>query len=79
MIVCSCKAVTDTRIRDEVRAGARTPQEVAARLGAGTDCGSCRNLLALIVKQAQSQEPSAQVDASAPLSWRHLRDALAGA
>ena len=79
MIVCSCKTITDTQIRAEVQAGSTTPEAVARRLGAGTDCGSCRNLLALIVKQAQSVPPPARAEDPAPVSWRQLRDALAGA
>jgi bacterioferritin-associated ferredoxin len=42
MYVCSCRAVTDRRIAEEIRRGARTVDEIGACTGAGTGCGSCR-------------------------------------
>lgn len=41
-IVCFCLAVSEREIVAAIRAGAQTPQDVAAQCGAGTGCGSCR-------------------------------------
>ena len=41
MLVCICKAVSDRRIREEVRRGNRTLQQIRRACDAGTDCGSC--------------------------------------
>lgn len=41
MLVCICKAVSDRQIREEVRRGARSLQQIRAACAAGTDCGSC--------------------------------------
>jgi bacterioferritin-associated ferredoxin len=42
MIVCHCRAVNHTTVRDVIDSGARCPDEVAERCGAGSVCGGCR-------------------------------------
>jgi bacterioferritin-associated ferredoxin len=42
MIVCHCRAVSHTTVLDTIESGARCPDEVAARCGAGSVCGGCR-------------------------------------
>jgi bacterioferritin-associated ferredoxin len=42
MIVCICQGVSDRVVRLAVLGGATTVDAVAARCGAGTDCGTCR-------------------------------------
>jgi len=39
--VCLCFAVTDAHIREVIREGATTEEEIAAVLGAGTNCANC--------------------------------------
>lgn len=41
MWVCLCKGVTDRQVRAAIRAGARTPCDIALRCRAGTGCGGC--------------------------------------
>jgi bacterioferritin-associated ferredoxin len=41
MYVCHCRAVTDHTIDGEVERGADTVEELAARCGAGSECGGC--------------------------------------
>ena len=41
MYVCHCRAVTDHTIDGEVERGASTIEEIAARCGAGSECGGC--------------------------------------
>jgi bacterioferritin-associated ferredoxin len=41
MYVCHCHGVTDREIEAEVVAGARTIDDLAARCGAGSECGGC--------------------------------------
>ncbi|MCD0481664.1 bacterioferritin-associated ferredoxin [Streptacidiphilus sp. ASG 303] len=49
MYVCSCHAVTEQRVREEIDRGAATPRQVARGCRAGTDCGSCvRRIQALL-------------------------------
>ncbi len=56
MIVCLCKGVSDQRILAAIRDGARTPAEVGRATGAGTDCGTCRETVADILRRALSPE-----------------------
>jgi bacterioferritin-associated ferredoxin len=49
VLVCHCLRVFDKVIRECARGGARTPDDVAARCGAGTGCGGCRESIAAIV------------------------------
>jgi bacterioferritin-associated ferredoxin len=41
VIVCHCRAVTDRRIRQAIRQGARSHAEVARACQAGGCCGGC--------------------------------------
>ena len=46
MIVCLCTGVSDSQIRQAVRDGAGSVEEIGHKLrGAGADCGSCRLFL----------------------------------
>ncbi len=45
MYVCLCRAVTESEVRSVVAEGATDAEQVAARCGAGTGCGGCRNAL----------------------------------
>lgn len=59
MIVCVCHGVPCSRIRSVIRDGAETVDAVGAACSAGTDCGSCREMIEdLIDETAPSQAPS---------------------
>lgn len=64
MIVCHCHAVSDRRIRELVRAGARCVRDVQRRTGAGSGCEGCLSSLRDIVEReahavAQDAAPDA--------------------
>jgi bacterioferritin-associated ferredoxin len=62
--VCSCHAVTEQRIREEIQDGAATPREIAKGCGAGTDCGSCvRRIQALLGHHGARPCPTARLAA----------------
>jgi bacterioferritin-associated ferredoxin len=61
MYVCICAAVSDRQIKQAVREGARSVDQLAACLGVGTVCGCCREMAQDIL-----------VEASAPL--RQVRE-----
>jgi len=50
VLVCHCLRVFDKAIRECARGGARTPDDVAERCGAGSHCGGCRDSIAAIVE-----------------------------
>jgi bacterioferritin-associated ferredoxin len=54
VIVCHCKAVRETSIRDAVRAGARCHRSVARACKAGGMCGGCRPAIEEIIEEEQS-------------------------
>ncbi|MCB0919927.1 MAG: (2Fe-2S)-binding protein [Actinobacteria bacterium] len=45
MYVCICHGISDTEIDDAIQAGAHCPDSLAARTGASTGCGMCRETL----------------------------------
>ena len=53
-VVCNCHQVTESTLRDAVRRGCRTLQDLATRTGAGTGCGSCRGQLAALLLKTSS-------------------------
>lgn len=52
MIVCHCRAVSDRVITAEVAAGATALPDLAARCGAGSDCGGCHRRLEQLLATA---------------------------
>jgi bacterioferritin-associated ferredoxin len=49
VLVCHCLRVFDGEIRECVRTGARSVDEVSERCGAGSACGGCRDSIDTIV------------------------------
>ena len=49
-LACNCKDVTYGMIEDAVRAGARSCDEVVAKLRCGTGCGKCREFLQVFIR-----------------------------
>ena len=56
MYVCHCRAVTDHTIDTEVERGATTIEELAARCGAGAECGGCWPALEDLLDKHGSRE-----------------------
>jgi bacterioferritin-associated ferredoxin len=54
MFVCICRAVSQSRIRAAIDAGATSVDEVEACCGAGGDCGACREEIEGIIIEARS-------------------------
>ena len=52
MIVCFCRGLSESDLRQVVAAGAWTVEDVAAACGAGTDCGACRGVVEDVVVEA---------------------------
>ena len=50
MIVCSCHAVSDRKLRESAEAGL-SPEEVVALTRAGTGCGCCQETVATILSE----------------------------
>ena len=52
MYVCICAAVSDRQIKEAVREGACSLDQLAACLGVGTGCGCCRAMAQEILVEA---------------------------
>ena len=57
MLVCHCLRVFDGVIRECVRSGARSVDDVSARCGAGTGCGGCLESIEAIVRCPERDAP----------------------
>jgi bacterioferritin-associated ferredoxin len=56
MLLCSCEAVSERTIRAAIASGARTPQEIARRCGAGSRCGGCWPALQALLDEAEARD-----------------------
>ena len=56
MIVCVCHGVPCTKIRSVIREGASSVDAVGEACGAGTDCGSCREMIDELIEEAAPAE-----------------------
>ena len=51
MYVCVCNAITDTEIREAAEAGVKDLWGLQAELGVASNCGSCRETAAEILRE----------------------------
>ena len=64
MWICLCKGVSDRQIRQAIRAGAATVEEIGRVTAAGTDCGKCLVAIRALLGEAgiDAPEPAAPPD-----------------
>ena len=55
MIVCHCYGVSEERVRESVRAGASSPEQVGRACFAGRGCGSCRERLVAVIESETAE------------------------
>jgi bacterioferritin-associated ferredoxin len=58
MYVCHCKAVSDKKVRETIRAGARTVEEIGKACGAGTQCFGCHSHLHELLAEQGLDDPT---------------------
>jgi bacterioferritin-associated ferredoxin len=58
MWVCHCRAVTDSKVRDAIAAGADDEIEIGRVCGAGTGCGSCHETLRKLCDESRPRSLS---------------------
>jgi bacterioferritin-associated ferredoxin len=57
MMVCHCRAVRDSVIREVIEAGVLDVDDIIAACGAGSRCGGCRETLEELVREACAGTP----------------------
>ena len=50
MLMCHCIGVSDRAVRNAIRGGAQTPDEVGQACGAGSRCGGCRPAIESLIE-----------------------------
>ena len=56
MLICHCRAVNDQTIRAAMVSGAREPDELAQRCGAGARCGGCLPALRELLDELDAEQ-----------------------
>lgn len=51
MIICICRRINETGVRDAVQAGARSPEAVQAHHGCAFNCGKCRCAMGEVIAE----------------------------
>ena len=57
MIICLCKGISDKHVRESIGRGASTVEEVADDCGAGTGCGTCHDMIHMMLADDGSATP----------------------
>jgi bacterioferritin-associated ferredoxin len=64
MWVCHCRAVTDSKVRQIIAAGADDEIEIGRECGAGTGCGSCHDELRRLCEESRQFATSRDAERS---------------
>lgn len=60
MYLCLCNGLSDTRIVEAIRQGARRPRDVYAQCGCRAQCGRCTAAILGVLRGAAAQPPAKQ-------------------
>jgi len=55
MIVCVCRGLNTTKVKDAVAAGAKSPAQVHAHHGATINCGKCCETVCGMIREHREQ------------------------
>ena len=54
MYVCICHGISDRRLKEELREGVATFEQLQARTGVSTCCGACESTARAIVEESRA-------------------------
>lgn len=57
MIICICRRINDTGVREAVEAGARSPEAVQEHHGCSFNCGKCRCAMGEVIAETLESQP----------------------
>ena len=69
MLVCHCHRICDRTIRESIREGARSIDDVGAACRAGTGCGGCRPAIAGLLRN-QDEPARSALTVLQPMTFR---------
>ena len=69
MLVCHCHRICDRTIRESIREGARSIDEVGDACRAGTGCGGCRQAIAGLLRD-QDEPARCALTVLQPMTFR---------
>ena len=72
MIICLCRAKTDRDVLEAIEEGAASLRDLQ-RCGIGTDCGSCHNMLQVMLQTAAAEAAVARPPVAVPVSAEHAQ------
>ncbi len=72
MIICICRAKTDRDVLETIEEGAASLRDLQ-RCGIGTDCGSCHNMLQVMLQSAAARAAVARPSIPVPVSAEHAQ------
>ncbi|MEM9738824.1 MAG: (2Fe-2S)-binding protein [Pseudomonadota bacterium] len=55
MIICVCRRLNESAVREAVRAGAGSPKAVQAHHGCQFNCGKCKPAMAEVMEREKNQ------------------------
>ena len=65
MIICICRRINETGVREAVEAGARSPEAVQAHHGCSFNCGKCRCAMGEVIADSlETQAPEFELIAA---------------
>jgi bacterioferritin-associated ferredoxin len=54
MVLCICRALPESTVKQAIEAGADDLDEVAEHCGAGTDCGACHTQIRALIDEQRA-------------------------
>ena len=72
MIVCICRAKTHRDVLEAIEEGASSLRDLQ-RCGIGTDCGTCHNMLQVMLRTAAAEAAVARPLVPVPVSAGHAQ------
>ena len=72
MIICICRAKTDRDVLEAIEEGAASLRDLQ-RCGIGTGCGSCHNMLQVMLQTAAAEAAVARPMVPVPVSAEHAQ------
>ncbi|MEO0608683.1 MAG: (2Fe-2S)-binding protein [Pseudomonadota bacterium] len=60
MIICICRRINESGVREAIDAGARSPEDVQAHHGCEFNCGKCRCTIGEVIASTLDEAPATQ-------------------